>query len=120
MPVRPGTHTSGAQLTGSHWRPHLLVAGGGDAGLCLLLPSVLILGLPKPPFTEEALMQLQFVAGLLPAHTALNMQPVNIDCDVLDVLRRNPGPVNNIEKRQLEVSQTAETLCIVKHSLWLE
>ena len=62
-------------------------------------------------------MQLQFVAGLLPAHTALNMQPVNIDCDVLDVLRRNPGPVNNIEKGQLEVSQMAETLCIVKHSL---
>ena len=98
MPVHPDTCTFGTQLTGSHWCPYLLIASGGDAGLCLFLPSILILGLPKPPFTEEALVQLQFVTSLLPAHTALNMQPVNIDCDVLYVFRRNPGPVNNIEK----------------------
>ena len=36
-------------------------------------------------------MQFQLVTGLLPAHAALHVQSVNIDRDILDVFRRNPG-----------------------------
>lgn len=76
---------------------HLFITGGGDTGFCLFLTSVLILRLPEPPFTEEPLMQLQLITGLFPAHAALHMQSVNIDCDVLNVFRRNPGPVGSSE-----------------------
>lgn len=72
---------------------HLFITGGGDTGFCLFLTSVLILRLPEPSFTEEALMQFQLVTGLFPAHAALHMQPVNIDRDILNVFRRNPGSV---------------------------
>jgi hypothetical protein len=75
---------------------HLLVTGGGDTGFCLFLTSVLILRLPEPSFTEEALMQFQLVTGLLPAHAALHVQSVNIDRDILDVFRRNPGSVEGL------------------------
>lgn len=64
---------------------HLVITGGGDTGLCLFLTSVLILRLPEPSFTEEALMQFQLITGLFPAHAALHMQSVNIDCDILNV-----------------------------------
>lgn len=73
--------------------PHLFIAGGGNTGFCLFLTSVLILRLPEPSFSEEPLMQFQLITGLFPAHAALHMQSVNIDRDILNVFRRNPGPV---------------------------
>lgn len=74
---------------------HLFITGGGDTGFCLFLTSVLILRLPEPAFTEEALVQFQLITGLFPAHTALHVQSVNIDRDILNVFRRNPGPMGS-------------------------
>lgn len=37
-------------------------------------------------------MQLQLITGLFPTHTALHVQPMDVDCDILNVFRRNPGP----------------------------
>lgn len=93
IPVR--STLTALTLTVTNRDTYLLVTGGGDAGLCLLLSSVLVLRLPEPSFTKEALVQLQLVTGLLPAHAALHMQTVDVDRDVLDVLRGNPGPSSN-------------------------
>lgn len=86
-----GARADGA--AGDH--THLLITGGGDAGLRFLLSPVLVLRLPEPSFAKEALVQLQLITGLLPAHAALHVQPVDVDRDVLDVLRGNPGPSSN-------------------------
>lgn len=75
---------------------HLFITGGGDTGFCLFLTSVLILRLPEPAFTEEPLVQFQLITGFFPTHTAFYMQSVNIDCDILNVFRRNPGPMGSI------------------------
>lgn len=90
-----GKGTSTVCTAASHRDTHLLITGRRDAGLRLLLSPVLVLGLPEPPFTKEALMQLQLVTSLLPAHAALHVQPVNVDCDVLYVFRRDPRPSRN-------------------------
>lgn len=37
-------------------------------------------------------MQFQFIAGLLPSHAAFHVQPMDINCDVLNVFRGDPGP----------------------------
>jgi hypothetical protein len=42
-------------------------------------------------------VQLQLVTGLFPPHAALHVQPVNVDCDVLNVLRRDPGPAECVK-----------------------
>lgn len=97
----------------------LLVAGGGDAGLgfvgalqpvgppaaffFLLLPlarvllvvlmrlaAVLHLGLPCASLPQEALVDLQLLARLLPAITAFDLQLLDARLDVLDVVRGDP------------------------------
>lgn len=95
---------------------HLLVAGGGDARFCLLLPAVLVLRLPEPSLTKEALMQFQLITSLLPAHTALHVQPVDVDCDVLNVFRRNPSP-GNIQRCRQKLPQGCWTPRVVKDNL---
>lgn len=93
---------------------HLLITGGGDTGFCLFLTSVLVLRLPEPSFTEEPLMQFQLITGLFPAHAALHMQSVNIDCDILNVLGRNPGPVGAFGS----VGGNSHSAGRVKSGLW--
>lgn len=105
-----GAHS---QTAANRHAAHLLVAGGGDARFGLLLPTVLVLRLPEPSLTKEALMQFQLITSLLPAHTALNMQPVDVDCDVLNVFRRNPSP-GNIQRRRQKLTKGCWTPCVVK------
>lgn len=91
----------------------LLVAGGGDAGLgfvrplqpvrppaaLLLLPLALVLlevlvwhagvlhlSFPEAAFPQEALVDLQLLARLLPAVAALHLQLLDAHLDVLDVV----------------------------------
>lgn len=52
-------------------------------------------------------MQLQLITGLLPAHAALHVQPVDVHCDVLDVFRGDPGPCEyteqTVQKHEIQV-----------------
>lgn len=88
----------------------LLIAGGGDAGLCfvrplhpvrphaalllLLLPLTLLvwraaflhLRFPEASFLQEALVHLQLFTRFFPTIAALHLQLLHAHLDVLDVL----------------------------------
>lgn len=87
----------------------LLIAGGGDAGLCfvrplhpvrphaallLLLPltllvwraAVLHLRFPEASLLQEALVHLQLFTRFFPTIAALHLQLLHAHLDVLDVL----------------------------------
>lgn len=97
--------------------PHLFVAGGRDAGLGFVGPlqsvrppaallrrplaltvlvwraAVVHLCFPEASLSQEALVHLQLLARLLPAVAPLHLQLLDADLDVLDVVCRDPGSV---------------------------
>lgn len=115
--INPRTDASGLKKTitrvdggvAATYMADLLVAGGGDAGLCLLRPlqpvsspacvlllplrlrAVLQLCLPVTPLLQKALVHLELLARLLPGVAALHLQLLDVHLYVLDVLWGDPS-----------------------------